>query len=322
MGGEIWIESDLGKGAEFIFTMKAKKTEGSKEEIPLNVPKSSYDFSNFTILIAEDIEINREIMSAILEETNISIDYAENGKAAVSLFCANPEKYNLILMDINMPEMDGYEATRLIRAHDTDKAKNVPIIAMTANVFREDIEKCLASGMNDHTGKPVDTTALLGILNKYLTKPEKTGTMKNVYVLEQGIAWEENLITGNALVDIQHQRIFERVSDLVKACENGSDTEKLEDTLAFLVNFTIRHFADEEALQLENKYPYYEQHKNEHDRFKKTVSGLVQRFKESGSSSELSADVNKFMIRWLVNHIKSEDKVMSEYIRNNSQQGV
>ena len=288
----------------------------SKDEILRNIPKPSYDFYSYTILIAEDIEINREIMTAILEETNISIDYAENGKSAVSMFSANPEKYNLILMDINMPEIDGYEATRLIRCLDLEKARNIPIIAMTANVFKEDIEKSLKSGMNDHTGKPIDAAALLGILNKYLKNSGKTGTMKNVHELEHGIIWKDDLLTGNTLVDMQHQKIFEKVSDLVNACEDGSDIEKLEDTLAFLVNLAIRHFADEEALLLEYSNPDYEHHRNEHERFKKKVTGLVNRFKESGSSSELSGDVNRVFVRWFVDHIKNEDKMMSEYIRN------
>ena len=180
MGGQIWVESELGKGAKFIFTMKAKKAKGvviseSTDKIQREVPKHHYDFSSHTLLIAEDVEINREIMSAILEDTAISIDYAENGKTVVSMFRENPEKYSLILMDINMPEIDGYEATRQIRSIDLPIAKNITIIAMTANVFREDIEKCLASGMNDHTGKPIDAHALFEILNKYLTNPEKCG---------------------------------------------------------------------------------------------------------------------------------------------------
>ena len=132
--------------------------------------KRRYDFSKYRLLIAEDIEINREIMSAILEETEVPIDYAENGAIAVSMFSREPEKYDLILMDVNMPEMDGYEATRTIRALEPAWAKDIPIVAMTANVFKEDIEKCIESGMNDHTGKPVDADALLGVLNKYLLK--------------------------------------------------------------------------------------------------------------------------------------------------------
>ena len=127
-----------------------------------------YDFSSYTLLIAEDIDVNREIMSAVLEETQVAIDYAENGKVAVSLFSRQTAKYDLILMDINMPEMNGYEATEAIRALDIKRAKDIPIIAMTANVFKEDIVKCLGSGMNDHVGKPVDPDALFELLNKYL----------------------------------------------------------------------------------------------------------------------------------------------------------
>ena len=150
----------------------------SLETFQQKAPRSRYNFSNYKLLIAEDVEINREIMSSILEETGVSIDYAENGKAAVSMFSMNPEKYDLILMDINMPEMDGYEATQQIRSLDSAKADSIPIIAMTANVFKEDIEKCLVSGMNDHTGKPIDADALFGLLNRYLTNPEKNITMK------------------------------------------------------------------------------------------------------------------------------------------------
>jgi len=132
------------------------------------VPGRGFDFHNRTILIAEDVEINREIMSAVLEETGVGVEYAENGRLAVSMYSADPLKFDLILMDINMPEMDGYEATREIRARDLEQAKRVPIVAMTANVFKEDIEKCIASGMNDHTGKPIDANELCGKIEKYL----------------------------------------------------------------------------------------------------------------------------------------------------------
>jgi len=125
-------------------------------------------FSAHTILIAEDIEINREIMSAVLEDTGVNIDYAENGKLAVSMFCENPNKYSLIMMDINMPEMNGYDATRQIRALDLAEARDIPIIAMTANVFKDDIDKCIESGMNDHTGKPISANELFDKLSKYL----------------------------------------------------------------------------------------------------------------------------------------------------------
>ncbi|GHU79098.1 hypothetical protein FACS1894191_1130 [Clostridia bacterium] len=125
-------------------------------------------FDGFRIILAEDVEINREIVLALLEPTLLKIDCAGNGAEAVELYSNNPGQYDMIFMDVQMPEMDGYEATSRIRALDIPEAKRIPIVAMTANVFREDIEKCLAVGMNDHVGKPLDFGDVLGKLRKYL----------------------------------------------------------------------------------------------------------------------------------------------------------
>jgi len=126
------------------------------------------NFEKNTILLAEDVDINREIVLSLLEPTKLKIECAENGKQAVEMFEAAPEKYDMIFMDVQMPEMDGHEATRKIRSLDLPRAKSVPIIAMTANVFREDIEKCLDAGMDDHTGKPLDFNNVLEKLRTYL----------------------------------------------------------------------------------------------------------------------------------------------------------
>ncbi|MDR1686540.1 MAG: response regulator [Desulfovibrio sp.] len=125
------------------------------------------DFSGRCVLLAEDVEVNREIVFALLEPTGITVDCAENGDIAVEMFKAAPDRYDLIFMDMQMPEKDGLQATRIIRALDAPKAKTVPIVAMTANVFREDIEKCFAAGMNDHLGKPLDFGEVLKILRRY-----------------------------------------------------------------------------------------------------------------------------------------------------------
>jgi CheY-like chemotaxis protein len=119
------------------------------------------DFSEVSLLLAEDIEINREIFMALLEETKVSIDIAENGCVAVGKFQDNPDKYDLIIMDVQMPEMDGYEATQTIRSLELERASTIPIIAMTANAFKEDVDRCLQSGMNDHLTKPIDEKALI-----------------------------------------------------------------------------------------------------------------------------------------------------------------
>ncbi|MDR0249190.1 MAG: response regulator [Oscillospiraceae bacterium] len=128
------------------------------------------DFSGHAILLAEDIEINREILLSVLRNTGLEIDCAENGARAVEMFAASPDKYDMIFMDIQMPEMDGYEATRLIRALGAPRAGDIPIVAMTANVFKEDVERCIASGMNGHIGKPLNHGEVLESLRAYLLR--------------------------------------------------------------------------------------------------------------------------------------------------------
>ena len=173
MGGSIWVKSEPGEGSTFTFTVKMLRSEkealglshlsdGSEHlslsELQAEIEDSDVTgiFEQYHILLAEDVEINREIVITLLEPTKIKIDCAENGAEAVRLFKESPDKYDMIFMDVQMPEMDGYEATRVIRALDTPRAKIIPIVAMTANVFHEDVKKCLEAGMDDHIGKPLD----------------------------------------------------------------------------------------------------------------------------------------------------------------------
>jgi signal transduction histidine kinase/DNA-binding response OmpR family regulator len=127
-------------------------------------------FRGIRILLAEDVEINREIVSSLLEPTGLKIDYAENGEQAVRKFSEHPDDYDMIFMDVQMPEMDGYEATRHIRALDCPKAAQVPIVAMTANVFKEDIERCLQAGMDGHVGKPINLDEVRHMLRLHLPR--------------------------------------------------------------------------------------------------------------------------------------------------------
>jgi signal transduction histidine kinase/CheY-like chemotaxis protein len=181
MDGEIWVESEPDKGSSFMFTFCTR--HGANDDRACSgdrdgragAGKTEFetdDFSAYRILLAEDVEINREIVLALLEPTGLYIDCAENGAAALVIYGASPDAYDMIFMDVQMPEMDGYEATRRIRALNTVNAKSIPIIAMTANVFREDVEKCLEAGMNDHLGKPIDFEEVLGKLRIYLKKDD------------------------------------------------------------------------------------------------------------------------------------------------------
>ncbi|MDR3012963.1 MAG: response regulator [Chitinispirillales bacterium] len=178
MGGKIWIESELGKGARFTFTVKVRRgAENSNlfsasgadiENVDKSLAASNKKFHGKTLLIVEDIEINREILIALLRDTGILIGCAENGKEALDMIEAAPDKYDIVFMDIQMPKMNGLEATRRIRALPAQQNTKLPIIAMTANVFKSDIEECLAVGMDDHIGKPLDIEKVLEKLHKYL----------------------------------------------------------------------------------------------------------------------------------------------------------
>jgi CheY-like chemotaxis protein len=119
-------------------------------------------------LLAEDIDINREIISSLLEETGVALEYAADGFEAVERFRDHNENIDLILMDVQMPGLDGLAATRMIRDSGLKTAHTVPILAMTANVFNEDIQQCLVAGMNGHVAKPIDVNVLIKKLSHYL----------------------------------------------------------------------------------------------------------------------------------------------------------
>jgi signal transduction histidine kinase/ActR/RegA family two-component response regulator len=166
MGGKIWIESEQGKGATFFFTVQAEPVDETIQEAT-TVPIAN-QFEGYKILLVEDIEINREIVQALLAPTKIEIDCAYDGSMAVEMYRKNAKQYHGILMDIQMPTMDGVEATKRIRALEEPKAKTVPIIAMTANVFTEDVRKYLKAGMDDHVGKPLNIEEVVEKLRKCL----------------------------------------------------------------------------------------------------------------------------------------------------------
>ena len=145
---------------------------GRDAKPPVKDTGKDRSFRGYRILLAEDVEINREIVLSLLEPTGLTIDCAVNGAEAVEMFTKNPDLYHMIFMDMQMPEMDGLEATRRIRAfeaeHYPEQRKRVPIIAMTANVFLDDIVKCTEAGMNSHLGKPFDMDQVFEKLDEYL----------------------------------------------------------------------------------------------------------------------------------------------------------
>ena len=170
MGGEIWVESKLDEGATFTFEIKIDKAiESAKLYTPEDdsPQDKEYKWDGKRLLVVEDIEINREIVIGLLEGTNLEIVTAENGKIALDMIKSG-EKFDIVLMDIQMPVMDGLEATRKIREIATPAILTLPIIAMTANAFKEDQETALNAGLNAHIAKPIDINKLLSTIDDYL----------------------------------------------------------------------------------------------------------------------------------------------------------
>jgi signal transduction histidine kinase len=171
MGGEIRVDSTPGQGSVFGFTIRVQRVASSLAEDNGAAAEEALkegEFEGRVILLADDVEINREIVLALLEPSGAVIECAENGRKAAEMFERMPERYDLVLMDVQMPIMDGYDATRRIRGGQSREAGRIPVIAMTANVFKDDIERCLACGMNAHLGKPISLEAMLKILRRYL----------------------------------------------------------------------------------------------------------------------------------------------------------
>lgn len=182
--GRVWVESELGKGSVFRFTLPIVRpaADSSKahaapvaaavaEAAPEEDPHSPVDKPGETlcpsrtlrILLAEDVMVNQRMASRILEKSGFVVSVASNGREAVDIY--RKEAFDLILMDVDMPVMDGLEATQAIRRLEKDAASRVPIIAMTGHAMKDDREKCMEAGMDGYISKPVDPRRLVEIIS-------------------------------------------------------------------------------------------------------------------------------------------------------------
>ena len=167
-GGQIALESALGKGSCFSFALWLRQAE---TDLPpeVAISETAGAFKGKKALLVDDVDINRMIVISMLEDTGLAIDEAVDGVDAVEKFKQSAVgEYDIILMDVQMPSMDGYEASTIIRGLPRPDAQSVPILALTANAFKEDIDKALSFGMNGHIAKPVEMDTLLEVMFRFL----------------------------------------------------------------------------------------------------------------------------------------------------------
>jgi CheY-like chemotaxis protein len=169
MGGKISVASDFGVGSTFTFELPLTPIEIEAAGKTIQLDKASLEhrvnaLRGIKILVAEDNKMNQMLLEMLLEESSLLLDFAQDGQVALKKFKEND--YDLVLMDIQMPYMNGYEATEEIRLIDAD----IPIIALSANVMQEDIDKAFAAGMNDWLAKPIEVDKLYAVLLHYINK--------------------------------------------------------------------------------------------------------------------------------------------------------
>lgn len=177
MNGTIECKSAPGEGTTFYITVSLEViSTGTKEEKDSTVnvqDQQEISLEGKKVLLVEDNELNQEIARRLLEKRGMIVTIAENGLIALNMYSETPpESFDVVLMDMMMPVMGGLESAKLLRSLDRDDAKKIPIIAMTANAFAEDIQKCLEVGMNTHVAKPIDPDLLISIIKKYLAEAQ------------------------------------------------------------------------------------------------------------------------------------------------------
>jgi len=250
MQGRLWVESKYREGSTFIFEIELKEIKESKEHIQdynhtryqsIPLQKNINLLKKTRILLVEDNPINQEIIIGLLENSNIELDVASNGKEGLNLF--KEKHYALILMDIQMPIMDGYEASEIIRKID----KDIPIIALSANAMTEDMEKSKLHGMNAHLNKPIDVEKLYKALLKYIPKK----FIKETSFIDENLKVKLFFKLENALKRKRPKICKETLEELEEEHLNPQDTIMFHKLKELIENYKFNI-----ALEVLNSYKF------------------------------------------------------------------
>lgn len=235
MGGEIWVESEENIGSKFIFEIALEKGDISRIEKSRHKNFNIQSLKKSKILLVEDNEINQEIVLGFLEESAIEVVIANNGQEAVDMF--GSDHYELVLMDLQMPIMDGFEATRRIR----EKDKNIPIIALTANAMREDVDKTQKIGMNMHLSKPIEAEKLYEVLLKYLSEKIDISTEKSKHDNDMDIPEFVHIEKAVGLAYMEdNKKLYLKILNDFYTNYKGLKLEELDDKKLQLVAHTLK----------------------------------------------------------------------------------
>jgi signal transduction histidine kinase/CheY-like chemotaxis protein len=239
MDGTIWCESELGIGSKFIFDIELPKgcIDNLRPSCDVKVSHDITSLKGSNVLLVEDNAINQEIVLGLLEKSGIILDIANNGMEAVEKFYLNPNKYEMILMDIQMPILNGYEASKKIRDIDT----KIPIVALSANVMQDDIKKTIQAGMNDHLNKPIEIDELYEVLLKYIAKKIDSSSIDEETANSTKIPDLENINVSKALKYLGgNEELYFNLLDSFRKDYKNLNLDNLDDKSFELIIHTLK----------------------------------------------------------------------------------